>query len=274
MKFMIKHLAARLLTLCLCAFIAPAVADSMSAPLELGKVLKRTYEFKEAGKPTEYTLYVPSHYNEKKATPLVVLLHGLGSNPHQVIAYQGIAEQAEKYGMIVIAPFGFSSGGWYGALGQGKNFSVGRVPPDAPDNLGELSEKDVLNVLELARKEFNVDRKRTYLMGHSMGGGGSFYLGMKYPENWAALAAMAPAVYSDPSGLKKIKKIPIIVVQGDIDTLVPVENTRKWVAKMAELKMKHKYIEIAGGNHFDTITKNPQMIAEVFEFLSKQKKKR
>jgi hypothetical protein len=41
---------------------------------------------------------------------------------------------------------------------------------------------------------------------------------------------------------------------------------------MDELKMKHKYIEIAGGNHIQTISKNPQMIAEVFEFLSKQKR--
>jgi predicted peptidase len=272
MQFTSKLTAARWLAILLFAFVAPAFADSSNEALELGKVLKRTYDFIEAGKPMEYALYVPSHYNKKKATPLVVLLHGLGSNPQQVIGYEGITDQAEKRGWIVIAPYGYNTGGWYGALGQGKQFRVGRVAPDAPDNLGELSEKDVLNVLDIARKEFNVDAKRTYLMGHSMGGGGSFYLGMKYPENWAALAPMAPAIYSDPNELAKIQKMPIIVVQGDKDNLVPVESTRKWVAKMDELKMKHKYIEIAGGNHIQTISKNPQMIAEVFEFLSKQKR--
>lgn len=272
MQFTSKHFVAHLLALCCLAFVAPAFADSNGEPLELGKVLKRTYDFKEAGKPMEYALYVPSHYNKKKKTPLVVLLHGLGSNPQQVIAYDGIVDQAEKRGWIVIAPFGYNTGGWYGAQGQGKQFRVGRVPPDAPDNLGELSEKDVLNVLDIARKEFKIDPKRTYLMGHSMGGGGSFYLGMKYSKNWAALAPMAPAVYSDPAELEKIKKIPIIVVQGDKDNLVPVESTRKWVAKMSELKMKYKYIEIADGNHIQTISKNAPMIAEVFEFLSKQKK--
>ena len=258
--------------LLLLAFVAPAFADSSPA-LELGKIITRTYDFKEAGKPMEYALYVPAKYNPKKPTPLVVLLHGLGSNPAQIMGYEGVTEQAEKHGFIVIAPFGFNTGGWYGAQGQGKDFKVGRVAADAPDNLGELSERDVLNVLEIARKDFNIDNKRVYLMGHSMGGGGSLYLGIKYSDNWAALAPMAPAIYSSPNDLEKIKKMPIIVVQGDKDTLVPVASTRAWVAKMGELKMDHKYIEIPEGNHFQTITRNPKMIADVFEFLSKHKKK-
>src|SRR5207249_1405767 len=37
---------------------------------------------------------------------------------------------------------------------------------DAPANLGELSEKDVMNVLALVRKEFTIDDKRIYLIGH------------------------------------------------------------------------------------------------------------
>ncbi|HTE40866.1 MAG TPA: alpha/beta hydrolase, partial [Steroidobacteraceae bacterium] len=212
-----------------------------------------------------------------KPTPLVVLLHGLGSNPQQVIHYEGIVQQAEQRGYIVVAPFGYNTGGWYGSRGQGKNMNVpgarGTAAADIPDNLGELSEQDVLNVLDIARKEFNVDRKRTYLMGHSMGGGGSYYLGMKYPDNWAALAPMAPAIWADAGELSKIQKMPIIVVQGDKDTLVNVEVTRQWVAKMKELKMTHEYIEIADGNHFNTITRNPEMIGKVFEFLAKQKKK-
>src|SRR5215831_19847482 len=196
----------------LLAFAGSAFSDANVPPLETGKILTRTYDFKEAGKPMEYALYVPTKYNPKKATPLVILMHGLGSTPQRVMAYDGVTDQAEKHGFIVIAPFGYNTGGWYGALGQGKDFKVGRVAPDAPDNLGELSEKDVLNVLEIARHDFNIDKKRTYLMGHSMGGGGSLYLGMKYPDNWAALAAMAPAIYSSPDDLAKIRKMPIIVV--------------------------------------------------------------
>jgi predicted peptidase len=58
-----------------------------------------------------------------------------------------------------------------------------------------LSETDVLNVLAMMKKEFNVDERRTYLMGHSMGGAGTLFLGAKYPAEWAAIAAMAPAAF-------------------------------------------------------------------------------
>ena len=251
-------------------FVGPAIADKEQ--VQQGTVLKRTYDFKLAGKEIEYALFVPTSYKGKK-TPLIVLLHGLLSNPQQVINYEGVTAEAEKRGYIVVAPFGYNSGGWYGSQGQGKDFTVGRPPADAPANLGEMSEKNVLNVLEIVRKEFKIDGKRTYLMGHSMGGGGSFYLGIKYKDKWAALAPMAPAIYSDPNELEKIRKMPIIVVQGDKDTLVPVDSTRRWIAKMKELGMTHEYIEIKDGNHITSISRNPQMIAQVFDFFDKHPKR-
>ena len=51
---------------------------------------------------------------------LIVLLHGLGSNPQQVIRYKGIVEQAESRGYIVVAPFGYNERGWYGSRGKAK----------------------------------------------------------------------------------------------------------------------------------------------------------
>jgi hypothetical protein len=42
---------------------------------------------------------------------------------------------------------------------------------------------------------------------------------------------------------------------------------RSWVERMKELKMTHKYKEIAGGDHVRSITANPAMIGEVFEFF-------
>src|SRR5205823_11075529 len=74
----------------------------------------------------------------------------------------------------------------------GRGFGGGQ---DAPPNLAELSEKDVLNVLALVRKEFTIDDKRIYLMGHSMGGAGAWHLGTKYPNLWAGLAPIAPAAF-------------------------------------------------------------------------------
>lgn len=140
---------------------------------------------------------------------------------------------------------------------------------DAPENLPELSEKDVMNVVELVRKEFKIDDKRIYLIGHSMGGAGTWHLGTKYPSLWAGLAPIAPAAFGQPTGLDKIKSIPVIVVQGDKDTMVRPEGTRRWVEKMKELNLTHEYLEIAGAGHGDVISKG---MPQIFEFFEKQQK--
>jgi poly(3-hydroxybutyrate) depolymerase len=305
------------------------------------RIEKRTYQFKEASKEMEYALFVPSGYDKEKKTPLIVALHGLGSNPQQMIRARGLTEQAEKYGYIVVAPMGYNSSGWYGALGSGAGFGAlgrgsggfGTTPgtvlsprvqenlkltdeqkkkfeelqkevdtrvqniltdeqnkqlknlrdnagrgfaggfgggQDAPKNLGELSEKDVMNVLELVRKDYTIDDKHIYLIGHSMGGGGTWHLGTKYPDVWAGLAPIAPAAFGQPTSLDKLRNIPVIVVQGDNDTLVRPEGTRRWVEKMKELNITHEYLEIAGAGHGDVIAKG---MPRIFEFFEEQRKK-
>jgi dipeptidyl aminopeptidase/acylaminoacyl peptidase len=112
----------------------------------------------------------------------------------------------------------------------------------------ELSEKDVLNVLELVRKEFNVDDRRIYLMGHSMGASGTLYLGAKHPTIWAAIAADAPPGAPNADGIAAAK-IPTLIIQGDADTAVPVAGTRRYVERLKELDADYKYIEIPGLDH-------------------------
>lgn len=251
-------LAAWLLAACRVTGAPADPAGEMPAD-ESGKIVERHYVFEAAhSQSIPYALFVPTGYDRTKPAPLVVLLHGLYSNPWQVIHYQGITEEAERRGYIVAAPSGYNEGGWYGSRGPGKDFGLKlSPPPHSPDNLGELSEQDVLNVLALVRKDYAVDPKRIYLMGHSMGGGGALYLGMKHKGLWAALAPLAPAIYSPPAGLADIRATPIIVAQGDQDLLVKVENTRRWVAEMKDLGMDYQYIEIKGGDHVFSICANP-----------------
>jgi poly(3-hydroxybutyrate) depolymerase len=151
--------------------------------------------------------------------------------------------------------------------GPGGGFGGGQ---DDPPNLGELSEKDVMNVLERVRKEYTIDDKRIYLIGHSMGGGGAWYLGTKYPDLWAGLAPIAPAAFGAPKDLDKLKNVPVIVVQGEKDTLVKPEGTRRWVDKLKELKLTYEYAEITDADHGSVISKG---MPKVFEFFEKQNKK-
>jgi poly(3-hydroxybutyrate) depolymerase len=144
-----------------------------------------------------------------------------------------------------------------------------------PNETSQKSEKDVMNVLDMIKKEFNVDENRTYLMGHSMGGAGAIYLGVKHASIWAAIGAEAPA--TQPAGihpgnysLAPAKHIPMIVIQGDMDTLVPhLTSTRPWIEHMKELGITHEYSEVVGGDHGSVMTTGAPQIFAFFEKHSK-----
>jgi poly(3-hydroxybutyrate) depolymerase len=249
-----------------------AILDTLADSPTFARIQARTYDFTEAGMPMSYELFVPSKYDQSRPTPLIVALHCLGSDAHHMIRYEGLTELAEARGYIVVAPMGYNSRGWYGSRGTGRASERGDAAKD-PANLGELSEKDVMNVLAIVRKEFSVDARRMYLMGHSMGGGGTWYLGIKHPDLWAALAPAAPAIYTSPDALSAIKTTPVIVVQGDQDALVKVEVTRQWVAKMKELGMTHTYIEVPGGDHMAVIAKNRDNIRKIFDVFDQARRR-
>ena len=252
------------LTLALCPTATLLAEEKPKTPYS--RVQAKTYDFEEAGKKMPYALFIPSSYDKSRKWPLMVALHGLWSHPQQIIRYPNLVPQAEKYGYIVVAPMGYNSHGWYGSRGA-------RSRRTKPRNLGELSEKDVMNVLEIVRRELSVDDRRIYLLGHSMGGGGTWHLGTKYPEIWAGLAPISPAIRGGPDVLEKIRHIPVILVQGAKDLVVPVRGARKWAARMKKLKMDYEYIEDEEGGHVFVAFKNIPRIFEFFEERAKRKGK-
>jgi predicted peptidase len=145
------------------------------------------------------------------------------------------------------------------------------------NDVSKHSEEDVMTVLKMIRKEYKIDDNRIYLMGHSMGGAGTIYLAVKHPEIWAAIGAEAPA--TQPAGinpknysLEPAKKIPMIIIQGDQDTLVNnVTSTRPWIEEMKQLGIKHEYVEVAGGDHGSVLTTGAP---QIFAFFAKYTKKK
>ena len=271
------------LTLLLAAWTAPLFAQAKApapaapeaaatATLAKGEVLVRSYFMEEAKRDVDYALYVPSTYEEAKPAPLVVLLHGLGSNPKQVIGYRGIVDEAEDRGYVVVAPYGFNERGWYGSRGKGKEGPFFGNAKD-PENLGELSEKDVFHVLAIVEKELRIDERRRFLMGHSMGGAGTVHLGATRKGMWAGLAPLAPALGGPMDLLEQLGATPVYVVMGAKDRMVPVRTVRKWVEEMKRLEVPVTYEEIADGDHVRVISQNEEMIGRVFDFFDEAGKK-
>ena len=279
---------------------APAAAPAQTpnqtagrAPIPLDpRVQIRTHHFAETNEDVPYALFVSSKVRRDHKAPMIVTLHGLGGT-HTTMMRANAIDLAEAGGYILVAPMGYNPRGWYGipagpprrggaaspgATSSGTPATRPAFPPSAqpqpndPPNLRELSEKETLEVVDLVRKEFVVDDSRTYLMGHSMGGAGTYYLAIKYPERWAAIGVEAPAAFAlDPNALAKIPNMPIMVVHGDMDTLVPVSLSRTWVDVMKSLKMSYEYVEIPGGDHGSVIN---QGAAPIFAFFAQHSKTR
>jgi pimeloyl-ACP methyl ester carboxylesterase len=170
------------------------------------RVEQRTYTFAETNEQMPYALFVSSKVTKDKKSPLIVSLHGLGGDQNTMVRESlRSVELAEQGGYILVAPMGYNSAGWYGIppgpprppnanapqRGPGPGATprpvIGGTAITDPAKVREASERDVMTVLDLIRKEFNVDERRTYLMGHSMGGAGTYYLGSKHGDVWAAL---------------------------------------------------------------------------------------
>jgi predicted esterase len=244
------------------------------------RVQQRTYHFADTNEELPYALFVSSKVTKNKKAPLIVALHGVYGDGNALLRGNAL-DLAEEGGYILVGPMGYNPQGWYGSpvivmnggpgKGKGPGAAKGGPPPTPePPNLAELSEKDVMNVLAIVRKEFSVDDKRTYLMGHSMGGAGALFLGPKYVDQWAAVAAMAPAAFlMQPESLAPVKdKMSLFLAHGDADTVVPTDVGRRWAKTATDLKMKDfKYMEIPGADHGTVIT---QSMPEIFKFFKER----
>jgi poly(3-hydroxybutyrate) depolymerase len=205
-----------------------------------------------------YALFVPSTYDPKKPAPLVVDLHGLNITPLQQILFDGTTDFAERGGFIILAPMGFDLSSWWGSR-PGK----------------ELAEIDAMTVVKLIREKFAIDSNRIYLMGHSMGGAGTYYLGGKYNDLWAGLAVISGAGGIAEGTADRYKSLATLIMHGEKDSIVPAANSRRAVAALEAVGAPHTYLEFPGKDHEFWIRRGAAQMEQVFAFfntVSKQTK--
>jgi para-nitrobenzyl esterase len=237
---------------------------------------QRHYYFAAAQQEMPYRLYVPESYDPSRKYPLVVALHGYGGNQDYFFnSVHDLRALSDKHGFILVAPMGYSISGWYGAPlsvpGSTPRANVPQVPlkPVAEERRErDLSEADVMNVLAIVRKEYSIDPSRIYLMGHSMGGMGAWYLGQKYADIWAAIAPMSGTLDGVDYSLDRLRNIPVMLSVGSTETAT-VAACKSEIASMQAFGMKPVYLEIEGATHGSMIA--PALPA-VFEFFAHQQR--
>lgn len=235
----------------------------------------RTYVFTETGEELPYSVFVSSKVKQGEKAPLIIALRGFTGTTLTFVRGTAV-DLAEERGYILVGAIGYNNRAGFGVqAGPRPGAARGAPRPPAaqpgaaaappaaarpqppliggtketdPATVTEYSEKDVMNVLALVRKEFNVDDRRIYLMGHSQGGGGARHLAEKYPDTWAAVALLAPALFNvQVTADSTITKVPLLLAVGDKDSLIA--SSRSFSEQLKGLNVEHEYIEKPGLDH-------------------------
>lgn len=175
----------------------------------------------------KFVVFVPRAYDPARNWPLIVFLHGAGEweNPMRPTEVGiPVRQQMESFPFLVAYPLGRGTMGF-----------------------ATLAEHDVLSVLSETRRLYAVDEDRVYLTGLSMGGMGTWRLGLAYPHLWAALAPICGR--GDARLCENALHLPTWVFHGDADRIVPVEGSRAMVARLRELNYDVRYDEYPGVGH-------------------------
>jgi predicted peptidase len=232
------------------------------------------YVFSPTGETMPVRVYVPTVWDGQMSLPIVLFLHGAGSNERTYLDMNDgqMMKLAEAHGYIVASPLGYRPLGAYGSplrlpavFGESASAAEQRaaVTPDKRRELA-LSELEVITVLEIVTEKYNADRSRTFLAGHSMGSGGSWHLLARYPERWAAVAPLSgPFLDREFYPFDSIRHVPIFVTEGTgaEPSLVGSRALRDFLEE--DGGFDYRYMEV-DGNHGSMI---PMVLPSIFEFF-------
>ncbi|QDV06749.1 hypothetical protein Poly30_22640 [Planctomycetes bacterium Poly30] len=143
-----------------------------------------TYFSSVDGTPMDSKLWLPAGFDPNgPPVPIVCHLHGGGG----LGSISGaMAAELDARGWIGIAPDGRE----WGLAQLGCDWSNSSAYVNNPDpNVGP-GEQDIFDAIEWIAALYPVDRDRIYLTGFSMGGRGTYAIGLKNPDYFAAIAPM------------------------------------------------------------------------------------
>lgn len=239
----------------------------------------RTYRFPGTETDLGYRVYVPTTWDGRSKLPLVLMLHGAGSNESRYLDMNSkqLLTLAEQHGYLLVSPLGWNPMGAYGTclrlpavFGEDEAAAQQRATSCVRDaETLERSEQDVINVLEIVLNEYPVDRSAMFLAGHSMGSGGTWYLGAKYADYWKAIAPMSgPFIERSTYPWDRIKTMPVFMTEG-IQAKPSLAGSRALRDWMKPQGFPLEYMEV-DADHGGMI---PLVLPSIFDFFDRQRKK-
>jgi predicted esterase len=114
-----------------------------------------------------------------------------------------------------------------------------------------------------------IDSDRIFLMGHSMGGLGTYYLCGKYNTIWAGLAPISGlGGIADAAAAERYKAIPMLLIHGANDSIIPPSVSRRSAMFLQIVGAPHIYMEFPGMDHEFWIRRGAEHMEKPFLFFS------
>ncbi len=176
-----------------------------------------TGSFEFDGLNRTYRLYVPNSYNPAEAAPLVINLHGYGSNNIEQEAYGDFRPVADTAGFLVVHPNGTPD-----------NFNIMHWNTFGTSNVDDVGFLSAL--IDTLSTDYNVDVKRVFSTGMSNGGFMSFSLACSLSDRIAAIASVTGSNTSvQLNTCSPERPVPIMQIHGTADGTVPYEGNSLFV---------------------------------------------
>jgi predicted peptidase len=232
-------------------------------------------QFVKGSDTLRYRILYPENYSASKKYPVVLFLHGAGERGNDneaqlkyVSTLFAVQESRKKYPAIVIMPQCPKIDFWARIL---PNTSSG--PQDSLGRFMFVSEQPVGKALGLVEQLMDsiaagrdVDTRKIYIGGLSMGGMGTFEMLWRKPGFFAAAFPICGG--GDPSKVSLYAKgFPVWIFHGDADRTVPVSHSRRMVNALRSAGAKVKYTEYPGVGHnsWDSAFAEPDLLKWLFD---------
>ena len=178
--------------------------------------------------------------------PLLMLLHGIGSNEHDLYGLAPFLD--ERFLVISVrAPntLGPGSYAWFEV-----DFTA-QGPVINPEQ-AEISRKTLITLLNEAVTSYGADPERVYLMGFSQGAIMSASVALTQPELVAGVVMMSGRILPEIQPLiapkEELAGLPFIVVHGTADTVLPITYGRASRELLSSLPVELTYHEYSMGH--------------------------
>lgn len=172
-----------------------------------------------------YRILLPTEYDGSQAYPLLLFLHGSGergTDNHLQLTHGGqlFADSIERYPSIVVFPQCPADHFWSLDTSTYRSSQTANIH-DHPSGGSPLDL--VILLIHQLTKEYNIDDRRLYIAGLSMGGYGTFDILRRYPNTFAAAAIICGGVMNKADTYPI--QTPIWFYHGSEDDVVPTSES-------------------------------------------------